>query len=125
MIENSLNEEISHFVNQWAAHGSGLFGHGIIINQYFLVLAVDESRVGASGCSIDSSVKFIKALGEKYGINFFDRLNMVIHDQGEDKLVHFSELKEYPNAELYDPMITDLGTLRSNWLKPVIKTSYV
>lgn len=124
-IEGSLNVEVSNFVSQWAAHGSGLFGEGKIINDYFLILVVDESRVGASGCSIDSSVKFIKALGEKYEIDFFNRLNMVIRDNDENKLVHFSELKNYQTAELYDPMITDLGTLKTNWLKPIIKTSYV
>jgi hypothetical protein len=124
-IEDSLNTDISQFVSRWAAHGSGLFGDGKIIKNFFLVLVVDESKVGASGCSIDSSVKFIKSLGEKYRIDFFNRLNMVVRENGADSLVHFSELKKYNTAELYDPMITDLGNLRSNWLRPVSKTSYV
>ena len=124
-IEDSLNTDISQFFSRWAAHGSGLFGDGKIIKNFFLVLVVDESKVGASGCSIDSSVKFIKSLGEKYGIDFFNRLNMVVRENGTDSLVHFSELKKYNSAELYDPMITDLGNLRSNWLRPVSKTSYV
>lgn len=124
-IEEILNNEISNFVSSWATHGTELIGQGKIINEFFLVLVVDESRVGASGCSIDSSVNFIKTLGLKYDIDFFDRMNMVIYQNGRNKLVHFSDLKEYKEFELYDPLIGNLGTLRTNWLKPIIDTSYV
>lgn len=124
-LKNSIEPELKEFVSKWAAHGNQLFGDGAIINNYFIVLAVDESRVGASGCSIDSSVGFIRSLGAKYDIDFFDRMNILIQNEGEDQMVRFTDLKDSPGCMIYDPMIGTLGELRSSWLKPIESTPYV
>jgi signal transduction histidine kinase len=41
------------------------------------VLIADENEVSVSGCSIDSSVKFIQHLQSEYQLNFFDRFYSV------------------------------------------------
>ncbi len=72
----NIQQELSTFSQQWAAHGRGLKAYGKLYFQQFIVLMVDESQQGASGCSIDSSVHFLKNLQQKYGVNLFDRMNM-------------------------------------------------
>lgn len=71
-----INKLITGFVEQWTAHKEQVTGAGAVLHNRFVVLIADESMVGVSGCSIDSSVHFIKTLGQKYGLNFFDRLQL-------------------------------------------------
>lgn len=123
--KTEIDQKLKSFVSQWAAHGSQLFGDAELLNDYFVVLAVDESRVGASGCSIDSSVGFIRLLAKEYETDLFNRMNVVIRIAGENKLVRFHDLANFADASVFDPMITNLADLRKNWLRPISATPYV
>ena len=70
------------FIQQWAAHGSDLHAAFEVRYNQFLILFADESQVKASGCSIDSSVRFIKEIANAYGLDLFDRLNITFR-QGD------------------------------------------
>ena len=52
---------IDRFAQQWVSHNQQLTATGDLLFDRFLLLMVDESKAGASGCSIDSSVAFVKA----------------------------------------------------------------
>lgn len=108
-------DAMKQFLPQWAAHGDSLFGDYAIEHDRFLILVVDESQVGASGCSIDTSVRFIKDLGAHLNIDFFNRLNMIIEKDGNLETVHISDLKNHLDSNVFNPMITRLSDLRSNW----------
>src|SRR5210317_1994473 len=71
--ERFIESRAKEFCGQWAAHGTPLASSFKILHGKFLVLAVDEGVNMASGCSIDSSVHFIKSLEQSLRINFFDR----------------------------------------------------
>ncbi|MCR9173398.1 MAG: hypothetical protein NXI10_12935 [bacterium] len=120
-----IAEAMKMFLPQWAAHGNSLFGDYSLEHDRFLILAVDETQAGASGCSIDTSVRFIKDLGAKLNIDFFNRLNMIIEEDGKLTTVHVSELKEHPNAFVFNPMITNLADLRENWKVRVEESPFV
>ena len=113
------------FLPQWAAHGNSLFGDYSIEYDKFLILAVDETQAGASGCSIDTSVRFIKDLGAYLKIDFFNRMNMVIEENGALKTVHISDVKNHPTAHVFNPMITSLSDLRDNWKVQVNKSPFI
>ncbi len=66
--------ELQSFARQWTAHNLQLKAWGGIIEDRVLVLMVDESVAGASGCSIDKSVHFMQELEARYGIHLFDRM---------------------------------------------------
>lgn len=68
-----LNTELQLFVNSWTAHNQQLKGIGRVVEDRFVLLMVDETQTTASGCSIDSSVKFIKAIGRELQVDFFNR----------------------------------------------------
>lgn len=78
-----INESISNFVQQWTSHKAGVRGDGQLIYTRFVVLMADENFEKPSGCSIDSSVRFIKELEQRYNTSFFDRWNIAYVKDGE------------------------------------------
>ncbi len=80
-----INEKIKGFVNQWTAHKLEVTGDGALLYNRFVVLMADETEVGVSGCSVDSSVNFVRSLGSEFGVNFFDRW-LIAYKKGEEVL---------------------------------------
>ncbi|MEL6976420.1 MAG: ABC transporter ATPase, partial [Bacteroidota bacterium] len=48
-----IKEGLAQFLTQWTAHGSELKAGFTIKYKRFIVIALDQSLAGASGCSID------------------------------------------------------------------------
>lgn len=113
--QSEIQVRMTDFVEKWAAHGNQLYGDSTILEDYFLVLAVDEKQAGASGCSIDSSVRFMKQLEQEFGLVLFDRLHVLLENDGTKSIVHFSEIQNHPNSIIYNPLVHTLGDLRTNW----------
>ncbi len=114
-----LTEAFKVFVDSWAAHGSKLVADATIIGDYFVVLAVDEKTAMASGCSIDSSVKFIKTIGQQFNIDFFNRLKLVVQNNEETKMISFSDLGQYENWKIYNTLVNTIDLLYTSFLIPV------
>ena len=91
----------------------------------FIIFAVDEQTEAVSGCSIDSSVNFVKSIGQRFGIDFFNRLNMLIIKNGEPTLISFHELKSFREEQIFNPNINSLKDLRENWIIPVKESPFV
>ena len=122
--QQEMAAPINEFLEKWAAHGTQLAAAAAWLNAYQLVIALDESVAGASGCSIDAQTRFMRALGDQYAIDWFDRMAMIIEENGELKRVSFFELSEHPEALLYDSLVQRLGDLRSNWPIPMMESRY-
>jgi len=86
--------ELSSFCNQWLAHSNPLKASFKIEHDLFIILAVDESMSGASGCSIDGSVRMLKELQSKIRIDFFDRTNIAFLLSGSIQLYKLTDLKK-------------------------------
>ncbi len=91
-----IKANIQAFAQQWVSHSNELKAFGDLYHDRFIVLMVDETQGGASGCSIDESVRFIKQLGAKYGMDMFDRMNFTYQTEEGIKSAHREEF-----AELY------------------------
>ncbi len=122
-----LNSQLAAFAQQWTAHNHALRAQAQVLRQCFVVLAVDESQAGASGCSIDKSVYFLESLEQQFGVSLFDRLRLAyLADTGEIIFCSKSDfLSQYTGGGVsdvtfvFDNMISTLGELRSAWLKPL------
>lgn len=122
---NLISIDMNQFVGEWAAHGNKLLADAQVLNPYFIVFVVQDDETLPSGCSIDSSVRFIKEIGGKYKIDFFNRLNLYILEKNEIHKKHISELTKLDRQELiFDPLINHLGKLRHNWPIPLESSSY-
>lgn len=64
---------MTRFCEGWNTHGNLMPTSFEIIDNQILVLAVDESKLGASGCSIDSSVRTLRELENLLQINLTDQ----------------------------------------------------
>jgi hypothetical protein len=120
-----LNSKVIEFVAKWSAHGSKLMADSTFVGDYFLLFVVDEKKAAASGCSIDSSVKFVKELGVEMDINFFNRMKLVVKQDSEVKQIDYSDLKEYANWDLYNPLISTVQELNEKWLIPVTESPFL
>ena len=124
-----IEKSTADFLNGWAAHNQALKSSYSIFHNKFLVLTVDESFNLASGCSIDASVHFVQELGEKLGINFFDRTKVAFLLDGEIFESSMNEMKSLVadgkiNAETltFNNLVPNLDEFENQWQVPTGKT---
>lgn len=115
-----ISNELEVFTANWLAHGVGLRASYAILGNQYIVLIADETVAIASGCSIDSSVKFLKELSATYDLDLFNRMYVLVETENEIERVHYGDLANYPNAMYYDPTITTLEQLRNSWKKQTV-----
>ncbi len=87
-----INSKLEEFITQWTAHGADLKASFEIKYKRFITLALDQKLNAATGCSIDSSVKFIQQLEKDYNVDLLDKMN-VSYKQGE--FVAFKTLTDF------------------------------
>ena len=77
-----ISSDLDAFLTSWTAHGNDLNAGYEIKYKRFIIIALDQSTQGATGCSIDASVRFIQELERKYNVMLLDKMN-VSYKQGE------------------------------------------
>ncbi len=69
--------EISKFlvpnIEEWASHGAPIRGSFSFYFNRFLIIAADTNFNETSGCSIDTSSRWIKQINSDFDLDFFDR----------------------------------------------------
>ncbi|WDF76596.1 ABC transporter ATPase [Mucilaginibacter sp. KACC 22773] len=124
-VVQQIQQELDKFTTGWTAHNNQLKAKGEVRYNRFLILIVDESQAGASGCSIDKSVHFMQNIGQHFNINLFDRFNLAYRDDAEILSLprHAFEdmLKQGKiNTEtiVYNNMVQNLAELETKWEVP-------
>jgi len=77
-----IASRLEEFLSQWATHGTPLKTGFALPYNHFIVIGLDEAIQGASGCSIDASVRLIQALEKEFDLTLLDKMN-VCYRQGE------------------------------------------
>ncbi|MCB0487654.1 MAG: hypothetical protein KDC99_04210 [Cyclobacteriaceae bacterium] len=126
---NFIESVMKQFCGQWQVHGAPLQTSFEVFYNRFLVLAVDENSGGASGCSIDGSVRAIKEVGLKLDIDFFDRTKVAFRAGAKVSVYPMNELKElFSSATLnqdtitFDNLVTTKSELLARWEVPVSRS---
>ena len=88
-----VNDALKGFVDGWQAHGAELTADFELVENRFIVFFVDESRSTASGCSIDSSVGFIRDIERKYNLNLTDKGQVGFWFDDKIEVVAFKDIK--------------------------------
>ncbi len=121
-----VKAQLDQFTKQWVSHSNQLTAIGKILHDRFIVLMVDESRAGASGCSIDSSVHFLKSLQSQFGVDLFDRMRFSYQDADNVHTVTRDEFAElYANGTIndntlvFDTLVNSKKAFDEGWLKPL------
>jgi len=121
-----IDTALKSFVEQWAAHGTGLEASFITRYSRFIILAVNQDGgQHATGCSIDASVHFIQQLEQKYNVNLLDKMN-VTFKQGEfithKPLIEFKKLAKEKsvsaNTIVFNNLVNTVGEYQEYWEVP-------
>jgi hypothetical protein len=67
-----LMETLNRFIGRWTAHSAELTAAFTFLEDRFVLVAVDESRVAASGCSIDTLIHQLEDLERTLGVRLLD-----------------------------------------------------
>jgi len=118
-------DQLNSFASEWTAHNNQLKAKAEVRYNRFLILVVDESQAGASGCSIDKSVNYMKKLEQQFSINLFDRFNFA-YREGERVLSaprhEFEEMlkagKLNSSSIVFNNLVQDLQQLETKWEVP-------
>ncbi|MDB5015935.1 MAG: transporter ATPase [Mucilaginibacter sp.] len=120
-IQSLLNE----FTTGWTAHNNQLKAKAEIRYNRFLILIVDESQAGASGCSIDKSVHFMQQLEKQFGIKLFDRFNLAFREGNEvlsaprhDFEALLKQGSINTDTIVFNNMVQNLNELQTKWEVP-------
>jgi len=120
-----ITSQLEGFITQWTAHGADLKASFEIKYKRFITLALDQQLNAATGCSIDSSVKFIQDLEQKYDVDLLDKMN-VSYKQGE--FVAYKTLTDFrkmakekavsKNTIVFNNLVNNKGEYLSDWEVP-------
>ncbi len=118
--KTNIEIQLTDLCNNWNTHGSVL-NCSFQLHDWFICLFVDESKQGASGCSIDSSVAVIKAIANQYNIDFFNRMNIAFLDGESTKVLPIEEFKKLltPQTVVYDNLVKTKTEYESKWKVPL------
>ena len=122
------------FLSRWSTHGKPLNASLKIYYHRFIIVAVDEQHNPASGCSIDSSVAFIKEMEQKFNtpgqpLSLFDR-TLVAFKQGDSThTLSMNEAKKQiieggipEDALTFNNLVYTKAQLETAWIIPVKKS---
>ncbi len=123
-----LHSHLNQFMQQWTAHKRELTTGWQLEHQRFILVGVDESRLPASGCSIDSLVRAIQAFERVVNCDIVNTHARVFYrDEQEIRCVPRPEFKKLvrsgavdEHTVVFDNTIQRLRDLRAgNWEKPM------
>jgi hypothetical protein len=126
-IESLLNK----FSSEWRSHGEEVYAYCNLFFGQFVVLMADETHAGVSGCSTDSSVRFVKQLGEKFRVDFFNRTNLAFVINNKVQIIPMNQLHyaldNYfinPGTLYFNNLVQTKDELDNKWIIPV-KESWI
>ncbi|MEO9479072.1 MAG: ABC transporter ATPase [Maribacter dokdonensis] len=120
-----ISSDLDTFLTSWTAHGNDLNAGYEIKYKRFIIIALDQSTQGATGCSIDASVRFIQELERKYNVMLLDKMN-VSYKQGEfvayKSLLDFKAMAKQKaiskNTIVFNNLVANKGEYLEHWEVP-------
>lgn len=88
-----IAEKLYDFLGTWAAHGKPLSSSFKVEKNQFIVIAVDEEKEMASGCSIDSLNGLMRELDAEFELGLFDRMKASFVENGEIKTMKLQDFR--------------------------------
>lgn len=121
--EKLVRDRMRSFCEGWNTHGNLMPTSFEIVDSQILIMAVDESNLGASGCSIDSSVRTLRELESKLNINLTDQGKISLkRPTGEMTVIPALGVKSKVTSgeidletEVINPMIRVKADLQNLW----------
>ena len=124
-----LLPRLAAFAEEWTSHGQQLAASAQFLHRQFLIIGLDEAVAGASGCSIDASVRFVRELQQQLGVELLEKSQMAFLTDGQLRLLTRRDLRaaiaagEITNETPYfNNTLTTKAELTANWPAPAGQT---
>ncbi len=121
-IESLLDD----FTRRWTSHGDAVKAAGYLFFGQFIILMADETASMVSGCSTDSSVRFIKSLEERFAVSLFDRTTLAFYSGEKIQLLPLAQLAYavqhgYITGDTlyFNNLVQTKSALEEQWIIPV------
>lgn len=127
-IGEALDAEalLNDFIPTWESHHKKVAAEGHLFFGQFIILLADEAAVKVGGCSTDSSVRFIKQLGEKYDVDFLNRELLAFYPKDKIELLPYQQVgyameNGFINSETlyFNNLVATKEELETKWIVPV------
>ncbi|MEM9417178.1 MAG: hypothetical protein AAF963_02385 [Bacteroidota bacterium] len=119
----SMLQKALSFLTQWVSHGNPLQSSAALLYDQFLILAVEESFQGATGCAVDASIQFIRSLEQEFKLVLLDRTQIAFRQGDSNVLVPLEQLQAQiqqgvitADTLTFDNSITRKVALDEQWL---------
>lgn len=124
-----IAENLQYFTENWESHGQKLLASFQILQDRFVILAVDSKVYSPSGCSIDKSVALLQELGQQISVDFFDRSTVFYKKGNEFESAKLPEIKQKvasgelkPETLVLNTLIESKSELENAWQKKADQT---
>ena len=124
--QSSIDDAVKQFVQKWSTHGVQMLASHVLYHNCFVVIAADEQKQAASGCSIDSFTALFKAFGTQYNLSFFDRFSIAYILKDEVLISNLIEFKKLiadgritQDTLVFNNLIDQRQDLYSKWEIPL------
>ena len=122
-----LRRALTQFLSEWTAHNKDLEASFDIPYKHFIVIGVNQIKSQVTGCSIDSSVRFIQELEKQFDIILLEKMN-VIFKEGENltyvKLDQFIKMAKSKlvsdQTVVFNNLVNNIFDYKENWEIPLI-----
>lgn len=115
-----LLDDAGRFLDQWAAHGMPIRAACEVIEDSFLVIAVDRDAE-TSGCSIDRMFGLLQQLERQLGVKILDPNRVFYrHADGRPHAITREEFRRNGDQHtiVFDTLAERLGEIRSGrWIR--------
>ncbi|MDN3668738.1 hypothetical protein QWY93_05290 [Echinicola jeungdonensis] len=122
---NFIENRLTAFCNEWTTHGDLMPTSFDIKYNQVIVLSVDESQIGASGCSIDSSVQALREIETALEINLLDKGKISFIEKDQITQSSLGKIKDHIDSghlteetPVLNPIISTKEDLKSKWVIP-------
>jgi len=117
---------LTTFVSEWNSHGTPVKGYANLLFGQFIILMADEKASKVSGCSTDSSIRFIKEMESRFSVQFFDRQLLAFLIKDKVQLIPLAQLASgiahgliHQDTLYFNNTILSKTELEKNWIIPV------
>jgi hypothetical protein len=131
---SAVEAAIRPALDTWAAHGHPLLASATVINNRFLLVAIDEGAGLPSGCSIDSSVHTVQGIGQQLSrggepLDFMDRSATYLNAEGAVQSVSLPAIKAavaagtlQPDTLVFNTLVKTKAEFEAQWQVPAAET---
>ena len=118
--EDYILNQISAYLQNWEAHKVPLTAGVSILENHFIVVALDQRENEASGCSIDTLQNKIQDIESELSISLLNRLNIFCRIDDAIECIPTSRLTDNVDKDTFFYDITIQKKIELyDWLKPI------